>query len=188
MKTTYLVKKNPNLPGAEDNWIVMSAEEFALFKLTPEGRERSKYLYQLDRYSEDDAVIHAEVDRATFDRWRSEENHSDYIIRMNKKIGYQEFSYDAITLESEDLYAEDIMQDESCDVEMEVLNKIEKLELHAAIKKLAPADQELIYIFYLAEKPMTIREYEAISGIPNQTINFRKKRAFERLKKNFVGK
>lgn len=183
MKTTYLVKKNANLPGTENNWIVMNSDEFETFKQTPEGAQRAKYLYQLDRCSEDDIVIYAEVDQETSARWRSDENHRDYISRENKKIGYKVFSYHGITLEQDELDGEDILKDEACDVETEALKNIAIAELHAAIAKLSVSDQKLIHLFYLTEHPMSFREYEAITGIPNQTIHYRKNRAYMRLKK-----
>ena len=183
MKTTFLVKKNPNLPGTENNWLVMSSDEFEAFKQTAEGKARAKYLYQLDRCSEDDAAIYAEVDSETFSKWRVDENHKDYLIRVNKKIGYKVFSYHGIELDMDAIAGEDILKDETCDVEQEVLDRIEISELYTAIAKLSAEDQELIRAFYLTEQPMTIREFEAITGIPNQTVSYRKNRAYMRLKK-----
>ena len=31
MKKIFLVKKNPNMPESEDNWIMMNSYEFAMF-------------------------------------------------------------------------------------------------------------------------------------------------------------
>ena len=99
MKTTYLVKKNVNLPGTEANWIVMNTEEFLAFKQTEEGKERAKYLFQLSKCSEDDADIYAEVDRETFAKWRVDDNHRDYLVKVNKKMGYKVMSYHEAELE-----------------------------------------------------------------------------------------
>ncbi len=183
MKTTYLVKKNVNLPGTEANWIVMNTEEFLAFKQTDEGKERAKYLFQLSKCSEDDADIYAEVDRETFTKWRVDDNHRDYLVKVNKEMGYKVMSYHEAELELDDPNGEDVLVDESCNVEEEVLKKIEIDKLYDAMQKLSESDQELIRVFFFSEKQMTFREYAAITKIPSQTINFRTLRACKRLKK-----
>ena len=183
MKTTYLVKKNVNIPGTEENWIVMNTEEFLAFKQTDEGKERAKYLFQLSKCSEDDADIYAEVDRETFAKWRVDDNHRAYLVKVNKKMGYKVMSYHEAELEQDYVDGEAVLVDESCNVEEEVLQKLEVAELYEAIHKLSESDQELLRIFYLADKPMSLREYEAVTGIIFPTINYRRKRALQRLKK-----
>ena len=183
MKTNYLVKKNVNLPGTEANWIVMNTEEFLAFKQTDEGKERAKYLFQLSKCSEDDADIYAEVDRETFAKWRVDDNHRDYLVKVNKEMGYKVMAYHEAELELDEVDGEAVLVDESCNVEEEVLRKLEIDRLYDAMKKLDEADRELLRMIYFSEKQMTIRECEAITGLPNQTICFRKIRACKRLKK-----
>lgn len=57
MKKTYLVKKDPNLPGSDDNWIIMNGYEFAMFMQTEEGKNRKNNFGRLDAASENDSAI-----------------------------------------------------------------------------------------------------------------------------------
>lgn len=52
--TIYLVKKNPNKPNSEDNWLMMSIAEFNEFVKTPEAKGR--YFADLGAHEYSDIV------------------------------------------------------------------------------------------------------------------------------------
>ena len=51
-----MVKKNPNMPESEDNWIMMNGYEFARFMETEEGQRRKKNFAQIDACGEEDVI------------------------------------------------------------------------------------------------------------------------------------
>lgn len=66
-------------------------------------------------------------------------------------------------------------------VETTVIDKIMVDHLHKALDKLSVPERELIDALYF--QGLTERDYTAISGIPQQTINDRKTRALMKLRK-----
>jgi len=69
--------------------------------------------------------------------------------------------------------------------EQKVITEIEKSDLHRCIRSLPAEEKEVIYALFFSNygEGMTEREFACISGIPRKTINDRKRRALEKLKK-----
>ena len=77
-----------------------------------------------------------------------------------------------------DTYSE--MADSSIDVESEVMSGFDADELHIAIKKLKPAEQDLMHRLYLDEKPMSQEEYSimvklTVDGVKKKALRTRNK-------------
>ena len=66
MKKIYMVKKNPNMPESEDNWIMMNGYEFARFMETEEGQRRKKNFAQIDACGEEDVIYVRTYKRTIF--------------------------------------------------------------------------------------------------------------------------
>ena len=77
--TIYLVKKNPNKPNSEDNWLMMSIAEFNEFVKTPEAKGR--YFADLGAHEYSDIWYVAECDKETALKWRKELNRHYYLKR-----------------------------------------------------------------------------------------------------------
>ena len=91
IKTIYLVKKNPNKPNSEDNWLMMSIAEFNEFVKTPEAKGR--YFADLGSHEYSDIWYVAECDKETALKWRKELNEvfSAFVkmynrFRQNEKV------------------------------------------------------------------------------------------------------
>ena len=98
--TIYLVKKNPNKPNSEDNWLMMSIAEFNGFVKTPEAKGR--YFADLGAHEYSDIWYVAECDKETALKWRKELNRHYYLKRMERESGLQTVSMSALIIEDEE--------------------------------------------------------------------------------------
>ena len=182
MKTTYLVKKNPEQPTGNDNWIMMDGKQFQAFRESEEGKRRGNNFIKLCTEYDEECIV-MECDLENLKKWKAELNHSLYMQNMKKESGYQVISYHAFDFEEEDINGEDVLRDEADGVEEAVLRKIEAEKLIRLVAQLNAEDQELIHSFYLTTTPMMETVYAKIHGMSNQLVHFRKERALKRLKK-----
>ena len=79
MKHIFLVKKNPALPGSDDNWIYMNYQQYQRFLNTPEGRERKNNFAQIDRVSRRDVLYTIEGDSDVVKKIMVEKDAHDYL-------------------------------------------------------------------------------------------------------------
>lgn len=183
MKNIYLVKKNPEMEVANDNWIVMNAYEFALFLKTPDGQRRKSDFGKLPNSSESDYTIYAECGSENAKAWKQERNRHIYVEQQKENLGVSIFSYNSIEINDEEISGEELIVDPDCDVELYVVKKIEKEVLHKAIEQLSEYDRVLIYSFFFLDKPMTEKEFSEKYNINRRTVSYHKERALQRLKK-----
>jgi RNA polymerase sigma factor (sigma-70 family) len=178
MKTTYLVWKDPACNGVNPEWLEITGQEFYI--LPKQGR----YFIKLASTEPDgsDGAIVMESTKAVYVAWRKEKRHSEYLRDSNP--GYTQISYHAI--ESEDgCYGEEFLPDAACDIEADFLKRQEPELLREALSRLCDDERRMIEYLYLADKPGTVRGYSDMTGIPQKTVNDRKTRAIDKLKKYF---
>lgn len=182
MKTIYLVKKNPEQPTGNDNWIIMNGKEFKAFRESEEGKRRSNNFIKLCTEYDEECIV-MECDLEKLKKWKAELNHTAYVQKVNIEAGYGVISYHQFEVEDEDITGEDVMKDEAELIEDAVISKMETERLLSLVGQLSEEDQEYIYRFYLTEKPMMETVYAKTHGIPTSTVNYKKARALARLKK-----
>lgn len=182
MKTTYLVKKNPEQPTGNGNWIIMNGKEFKAFRESEEGKRRSNNFIKLcTEYDEECFVMECDLEKLK--KWKAELNHAAYVQKVNQETGFTVISYHQFDTDDEDVNGEESIKDASENIEDTVIKKIETERLVELVGQLSKEDQELIYCFYLTETPMKETVYAKKMGIPTSTLNDRKVRAIARLKK-----
>lgn len=117
-----------------------------------------------------------EVDEAEYQRFYKEERRERYLIEQ--AIKHREVSYDALPIKG--IKKEDVLIDESADLD-EIVSKKEMLSnLYEAIETLEDEEKELILAIYC--EGMTEREYAEQKGMYHNAIHYRKKRILEKLK------
>ena len=79
MKKTFLVKKNPDLPGTDNNWIIMKGFEFARFMETEEGQKRKSCFERIGSVDDEAGVLYMECSREKLPELWKERNHEDYL-------------------------------------------------------------------------------------------------------------
>ena len=182
MKTTYLVKKNPEQPTGNENWIIMDRKQFKAFRESEDGKRRSNNFIKLCTEYDEECIV-MECDLENLKKWKADLNHTAYVQKANKEVGYRVISYHQFEVEDEDITGEDVMKDNAESVEDAVISRMETERLLSLISQLSEEDQGYIYRFYLTDMPMLEAVYAKNSGIPKSTVHFKKARALARLKK-----
>ena len=180
MKKVYLVKKDPSQPESRDNWIVMNSYEFAMFMKTPEGRKRSNNFGRLSGCDDDDVIIIVECGKENAREWKRERERNDYWDKKYSSL-YTMFSLDERNEEGIDEHR--TLEDQDCNVELEIVLKITLEDLRKAVSKLSDDERELIQRLFLDEEPVPERVYGEQHGLSQQAVNTRKVKIREKLKK-----
>ena len=182
MKTTFLVKKNPNI-DSEDNWIIMNSFEFVMFLKTPEGQKRRNNFGRIPSCGEGDDTMFIECDEETAKRWKKENEYHAYLRKLEKESGITTFSYSSISLSGENIDGEDLLYDEECNVEESAIENMMVEGLYKAIARLSVYEQQLIHALYLSDKPMTESEFGKMHGHSQQRVHYQKQLTLNKLEK-----
>ena len=176
MARQFYRKKFLASPEKANEWVLMDAKEFYQFIISDEGKGR--YFIDLG-----DIVI--EASKKQYNAWRREKDHSDYLRE-------QESSFLTVSLYSNAI-AEfgsgvDVITDERINIEQEVAELVNRSDLCTALASLDEDSYQLIYNIYLAKERKTLRQLSKENGIPVMTIQNRKKKILERLRKEMLKK
>ncbi len=185
MKKIYMVKKNPNMPESEDNWIIMNGYEFARFMETEDGQSRKKNFAQLDACGDEDDIIIAECGEKRAKEWRAEKDAHDYLRECEIESGIETVSFYSTDVDGEEINLEDVVGDPDVDVVADVIKKVTHEALVVALQKLSESEYDLIYHLYLSEHRMTESEYGEIHDLTQQAIHYRKMQVLQTLKNYF---
>ena len=168
MGRQYFKKKDPTAQIPE--WIEMSGQEFYCFVRSHEGRGR--YFIDFDDY-----VIEASKDQ--YEDWRKERDHSNYLRVQETGIILLSLYSDTINEYGD---GEDVIADDSVDVEGSALVSAQVKSLYAALKQLDLLGYRLIHELYLADKRKTERGLAREWGVSQNAVHKQKKKVLEKLK------
>ena len=170
MYKRYFRMKDPRCKPNEIEWIEMTGNEFYRFVNSPEGRGR----HFIDM---DDVVLEAsEFEARSF---KTEKNHSYYI--QAQEDGWSTLSLYATENEN-GCSGEEIVADETQDVEAEVILRMEYRALCAALHQMDKDSRLLIHALYLADERKTERDLAKELGVSQNAINKQKKKILQKLK------
>ena len=175
MKTIYLVKKNPEVQGDQNNWITMNSYEFAMFMKTEEGKRRRAFFGEMDAVDEHDYRIVMECDAASARELKREKDRATYLRRVEIESGICTFSVDEQRLYDDRKEEEVSLVDPSADVEGDCVKKQEMEELVKALSKLNREEFDLIQHMFLNEKCLNGEQYAKMLGVSRKTVNEKKK-------------
>ncbi len=170
MNTRYFRMKCPECKPGKIEWVEMSGKEFYQFVNSSEGQRR----HFIDM---GDVVLEATEAQAR--QYRAEQNHSYYILAQEE--GWSTSSIYTIADKS-GYSGEEIIRDDTQDVEAEVILRMERSALHTALCELDEESRILIQTLYLADTRKTLRQLSQDSGIPVMTLQDRKKKILLRLR------
>ena len=88
--------------------------------------------------------------------------------------------------EHDDVFHNDIIADVSVKVEDEAIVNMDLEALAEALRTLPEDERWLISELFLRDKPKTEQEITALTGIPRQTVNYRKNKILKKLKKHLA--
>lgn len=118
-----------------------------------------------------------EVTEETYRNFYKSQRRQKYIDERSVENG--DFSYDMLT--TADFNGEDILIDTSQEIDEAVIHKIMLDKLHDSLVLLSGDEQKLINALFF--RNLSEREWSAETGIPQKTINDRKRRILIKLKK-----
>lgn len=170
MARQYYVKQDPSAPESCIVWLKMNGQEFYRFITSPEGRGR----YFVDM---DDIVI--EASKEQYEDWRREKDHSNYLREQEEGSLTLSLHSDAI---AEYGNGEDVLVDETVNVEIETILSMEKKALRTALSQLDRESYRLIHCLFFSKEQTTERELAADLGVSQNAIHKRKKKILKTLK------
>lgn len=165
------------------------AKDFAkskCFIMTDNGYEEITYEELLRREEADSSYkgrrflpLHGMLMEVTPEQYRDfykERRRQRYLYERSKEN--RDISIDMLT--TEQFNGADILFSDEMDIEEQVAYKLLLDKLHSCLSLLTEEEQELIYALFFGEK--TEREWSAETGIPQKTINNRKRKILLKLK------
>ena len=147
MNKRYFRKKNPLCRTEEIEWIEMTGKEFLAFVNAPCNAGR----FFIDM---DDVVL--ECTEAEHQAYRSEVNHHNYL--MEQEEGWETTSLYCLEPDS-GCNGEEVIADETQDVEAAAIFSTDKKNLEVALSRLDSESYSLIYALYLASERKTERQH-----------------------------
>lgn len=170
MYKRYFRMKTPKCKPEEIEWIEMTGREFYCFVNSPEGRGR--YFIDMGDVVLESSKCEAQVHRA-------EKDHSNYLKEQEE--GWSTVSLYAIEGENE-CNGEEIVRDETQDVETAAMMRMETAALRQALGYLDSESYRLIRALYISDERYTERELAQELGVSQNTIHKRKKKVLKKLK------
>ena len=165
------------------------AKDFAKSKCfikTDNGYEEITYEELLRREEADPSYkgrrflpLHGMLMEVTPEQYRAfykERRRQKYLYERSRDN--RDISIDMLT--TEQFNGADILVSDGMDIEEQVAYKLLLDKLHSCLSMLTEEEQELIYALFFGEK--TEREWSAETGIPQKTINNRKRKILLKLK------
>ncbi len=185
MKKIYMVKKNPNMPESEDNWIMMNGYDFAMFIKTEEGQRRKNNFAQIDACGEDDDIYIVECGEERAKKWRAEKDAHDYLKECEVNSGFETISFNAVDADGEELNLEDVVADPDSDVESEAFRRMKKEKIRSIVNLLSEDEYNLIFELFLSDEPMSLSEIADRENVAVSTIMRRRDKILEKIKNYF---
>ena len=121
-----------------------------------------------------------EVTKEQYYRYRKEQDRHDYLREAEEEAVI--LSLDSLGVEGRD--GENFLADPNVNVEEEVVHRIMLDKLRTALDKLSSEELMLIDLLYTQLK--SEREISKLTGIPQKTVNNKKKKLLEKLR-NHIG-
>lgn len=149
------------------------------FLKTEDGKRRSFHV-EID---DDGNKIGIEATHEFIKQKESEKNHAAYLERQKAESGLEIISANIIVRDNEtDVELIETIADVSVNVEQDVLKSMDLQNLHKALEQLSKSEYDLIYHLFLAQEPLTERQYAAVRRLPQKTVNYRKRMILRKLK------
>ena len=183
-KKYYLIWKDVNCNGVNPEWVFMTGKDFYKFIKNPENKNR--YFMTLDdRVCKDADIITMECTRESYKEWRIQKNHEDYLDRFENEREF--ISINSYIPDSETMTYEEVIADESVDIEDDLMRVVKNQLLKEFFEELSEKEKNLINILFIENDGKNEFEIAKEKGIAQQTLNNRKLALRKKLK-NFLGK
>lgn len=174
----------------DKNGAVLSSDGQTRFKVI-EGAELYSYLQSEERKGkyfyffkdEDGDVVGFECTQEQFRELENERQRNIYRIENCKKKSFEIISGNQMINDTEtEVELFETIADETADIE-EIYDRQEMIEkIIEVLDSLSEEERHLIDALYLSKETQSERQYSKETGIPQKTINYRKKKILEKIK------
>ena len=164
----------------------MTAKEFFEFKQKPENSERKFVQVEDKNLSSKYSVIFIEANKELYKKCNAE--HSEDMRRKEEKKKYPRrfVSLDKLRGDDSDTDNHERYSDNRWEEEY-ILDKLQAKELHKAIEQLTEKEKRTFYVIAFAVlQGISERELAVSLGIPQKTLNNRKRKIFEKIRKKLA--
>lgn len=179
MAKKYLVWKDRNCNGINPEWIEMTGEEFYAFISKDENKKR-RFIVLNNRICEDADVIIMEANEEQYRKNKGERNHEEYLDRCAKQISTVSLSEPLY--EGEELYYEDIIADETVNVEDDCIRFQGIQLLREFFMQLTDKEKDLLHLLYVENHGVKECIVARKIGVPKQSLNIKKIKIRKKLK------
>lgn len=157
-KTICLVKKDVNHPCGEGNWIIMTYQDYLIWK-NGEGKGRKLTRLSSIEGTEDTILIEVDKEEARTIECENKHQYRNYLIWKNKML-----SLDVAIDDTEELFLGDSVEDKSINVEELVMTKSIVEETLTIVKQLSTIEQRIFLETIYTDYPITEREFARRNG------------------------
>lgn len=187
MEIFYIESKEGNILSANGDrrFIKLSGKAAYEYLKTEEGK--GKRFMKTSSFEETGDVEWVEVPACCMRQHRQSERREQYMSDCIEESGFITISfYAAEDAEGTDVASgEELIEDPTCNVEVQALQNIEIAALRSALKKLTPEEMWLVERLFLSSCPTNENRLSKELGITQSTLNYRKKQVLNKLKKFF---
>lgn len=141
--------------------------------------EESRRSYFLKTEDEKGNIIAVQMPEEMAKEYEEERKHSAYLRSFED--AFQFVSLDFSTGEDEADTLESFIADEADDVFVSVSKQMERENLRRALRTLDAKELLVITTMFLGKHELSEREVSTITGLPQKTVNNRKKAAFKKI-------
>lgn len=164
MYTRYFRKKDPFCKPESIEWIEMSGREYYCFVSNPKN---------IGRYFMNMGDVVLECTEAEYKKYKAEDDHSSYILEQ--EAGWITQSLEDAAKEA-NVCREELVADETQDVESEAIRRIELAALRSALSQLDLNSYQLIRALYSSTDRKTERELAEAAAVSQNAIHKQKEK------------
>lgn len=182
MANKYFVWKDANCNGVNPEWIEMDGRTFYKFTKDPINRERRVIRLGNEVCKEAD-VIFIEATYEQYLDW-DREHVKSYRTRQDEiENPYKKVSLDDKASELHELTFNEVIADDSVNVEQEIVDKLHCEYVRKVVRDLPLEERHIIEVMYFGPEQLSERSAASFLCIPQKTLNNKKTKIFEKIKK-----
>ena len=186
MSTKFYIKNdNGNILSMDGKTRYTLLEGIAAYDFlkTEDGKRRCFHVEIDENGDKLGIVANPEIEK----QYEADERHARYLRQIEVECNITVVSANMLVSVAgeDDIEMVETFADEDSNVECGAVHSMDMQSLRKAQSKLSKEEYDLIYQLFLAEEPLTERQYGAVKGIPQKTVNCRKKAILGKLK-NFL--
>ena len=183
MKIFYVLDSNGTMKSSDGTKTYKCLKGKALkdFLSSDEGKKRYFYISKDDK----DNSIGIEVSGEQYRRLKKDIDRTIYLKIMREELDVSETSIENLLLNDGYGNGEEILVDESQDVERVLMKKEEKALLNKALRTLKSNDRRIVFYLFLSDKKMTGTDLARMMNVSPQYVNSRKRHILRWLRSLF---